>query len=134
MTSLASSFSSLVTLNSVNYIGHTVEAKDDTADVDQRLGYLRLFAVLGSVRRDDRRQGLVGKHGVERHRNRLRGLVGTRVCARKRRGHRDATGAAEEGAAATAVVQSGVPFGALNVFRRVLDGDRHVGPAADRNT
>jgi flagellar basal-body rod modification protein FlgD len=31
MTSLASSFSSLVTLNSVNYIGHTVEAKTDTA-------------------------------------------------------------------------------------------------------
>jgi flagellar basal-body rod modification protein FlgD len=31
MTSLASSFSSLVTLNSVNYIGHTVEAKADTA-------------------------------------------------------------------------------------------------------
>jgi flagellar basal-body rod modification protein FlgD len=29
--SLASSFSSLVTLNSVNYIGHTVEAKTDTA-------------------------------------------------------------------------------------------------------
>jgi flagellar basal-body rod modification protein FlgD len=31
MTSLAGSFSSLVTLNSVNYIGHTVEAKTDTA-------------------------------------------------------------------------------------------------------
>jgi flagellar basal-body rod modification protein FlgD len=31
MSSLASSFSSLVTLNSVNYIGHTVEAKADTA-------------------------------------------------------------------------------------------------------
>ncbi|WP_315745371.1 MULTISPECIES: flagellar hook assembly protein FlgD [unclassified Bradyrhizobium] len=31
MSSLASSFSSLVTLNSVNYIGHTVEAKSDTA-------------------------------------------------------------------------------------------------------
>jgi flagellar basal-body rod modification protein FlgD len=31
MTSLASSFSSLVTLNSVNYIGHTVEAKTNTA-------------------------------------------------------------------------------------------------------
>jgi flagellar basal-body rod modification protein FlgD len=31
MTSLAGSFSSLVTLNSVNYIGHTVEAKSDTA-------------------------------------------------------------------------------------------------------
>ncbi|NPU69651.1 flagellar biosynthesis protein FlgD [Bradyrhizobium sp. 83012] len=31
MNSLASSFSSLVTLNSVNYIGHTVEAKSDTA-------------------------------------------------------------------------------------------------------
>jgi flagellar basal-body rod modification protein FlgD len=31
MTSLASSFSSLVTLNSVNYIGHTVTAKTDTA-------------------------------------------------------------------------------------------------------
>lgn len=31
MGSLASSFSSLVTLNSVNYIGHTVEAKSDTA-------------------------------------------------------------------------------------------------------
>ena len=31
MTSLASSFSSLVTLNSVNYIGHTVEAKTDTS-------------------------------------------------------------------------------------------------------
>ncbi|WP_315835678.1 flagellar hook assembly protein FlgD [Bradyrhizobium prioriisuperbiae] len=31
LTSLASSFSSLVTLNSVNYIGHTVEAKTDTA-------------------------------------------------------------------------------------------------------
>jgi len=31
MTSLAGSFSSLVTLNSVNYIGHTVEAKADTA-------------------------------------------------------------------------------------------------------
>jgi flagellar basal-body rod modification protein FlgD len=31
MSSLASSFSSLVTLNSVNYIGHTVEAKTDTA-------------------------------------------------------------------------------------------------------
>lgn len=31
MTSLANSFSSLVTLNSVNYIGHTVEAKTDTA-------------------------------------------------------------------------------------------------------
>jgi flagellar basal-body rod modification protein FlgD len=30
MSSLASSFSSLVTLNSVNYIGHTVEAKADT--------------------------------------------------------------------------------------------------------
>lgn len=30
MTSLAGSFSSLVTLNSVNYIGHTVEAKTDT--------------------------------------------------------------------------------------------------------
>lgn len=31
MTSLASSFASLVTLNSVNYIGHTVEAKTDTS-------------------------------------------------------------------------------------------------------
>jgi flagellar basal-body rod modification protein FlgD len=31
LTSLAGSFSSLVTLNSVNYIGHTVEAKTDTA-------------------------------------------------------------------------------------------------------
>lgn len=31
MTSLASSFSSLVTLNSVNYIGHTVQAKTNTA-------------------------------------------------------------------------------------------------------
>ncbi|UFZ04730.1 flagellar biosynthesis protein FlgD [Bradyrhizobium ontarionense] len=31
MSSLAGSFSSLVTLNSVNYIGHTVEAKTDTA-------------------------------------------------------------------------------------------------------
>lgn len=31
LSSLASSFSSLVTLNSVNYIGHTVEAKTDTA-------------------------------------------------------------------------------------------------------
>jgi flagellar basal-body rod modification protein FlgD len=31
MTSLASSFSSLVTLNSVNYIGHTVEAKTNGA-------------------------------------------------------------------------------------------------------
>ncbi|WP_035980912.1 FlgD immunoglobulin-like domain containing protein [Bradyrhizobium sp. STM 3843] len=31
MSSLASSFSSLVTLNSVNYIGHTVVAKTDTA-------------------------------------------------------------------------------------------------------
>lgn len=31
LSSLASSFSSLVTLNSVNYIGHTVEAKSDTA-------------------------------------------------------------------------------------------------------
>ena len=31
MSSLASSFSSLVTLNSVNYIGHTVEAKTDTS-------------------------------------------------------------------------------------------------------
>ncbi|WP_456617995.1 MULTISPECIES: flagellar hook assembly protein FlgD [unclassified Bradyrhizobium] len=30
LTSLAGSFSSLVTLNSVNYIGHTVEAKTDT--------------------------------------------------------------------------------------------------------
>ena len=33
MTSLASSFSSLVTLNSVNYIGHTVEAKTNTAQL-----------------------------------------------------------------------------------------------------
>lgn len=31
LTSLAGSFSSLVTLNSVNYIGHTVEAKTDTS-------------------------------------------------------------------------------------------------------
>src|ERR1700751_5898072 len=31
MTSLASSFSSLVTLNSVNYIGHTVTAKTNGA-------------------------------------------------------------------------------------------------------
>ncbi|MGY8667545.1 FlgD immunoglobulin-like domain containing protein [Bradyrhizobium sp. UFLA05-109] len=31
LSALASSFSSLVTLNSVNYIGHTVEAKSDTA-------------------------------------------------------------------------------------------------------
>jgi flagellar basal-body rod modification protein FlgD len=31
LSSLSSSFSSLVTLNSVNYIGHTVEAKTDTA-------------------------------------------------------------------------------------------------------
>jgi flagellar basal-body rod modification protein FlgD len=31
MTSLAGSFSSLVTLNSVNYIGHTVEAVTDTS-------------------------------------------------------------------------------------------------------
>jgi flagellar basal-body rod modification protein FlgD len=31
LSSLASSFSSLVTLNSVNYIGHTVEAKTDTS-------------------------------------------------------------------------------------------------------
>jgi flagellar basal-body rod modification protein FlgD len=31
MTSLAGSFSSLVTLNSVNYIGHNVEAKSNTA-------------------------------------------------------------------------------------------------------
>ncbi|MCP3464196.1 flagellar hook assembly protein FlgD [Bradyrhizobium sp. CCGUVB23] len=31
LSALASSFSSLVTLNSVNYIGHTVEAKTDTA-------------------------------------------------------------------------------------------------------
>ncbi|MBW5435706.1 flagellar biosynthesis protein FlgD [Bradyrhizobium canariense] len=31
LNSLASSFSSLVTLNSVNYIGHTVEAKSDTS-------------------------------------------------------------------------------------------------------
>ena len=31
LTSLSSSFSSLVTLNSVNYIGHTVEAKTDTS-------------------------------------------------------------------------------------------------------
>ncbi len=31
MSSLAGSFSSLVTLNSVNYIGHTVEAKNNTA-------------------------------------------------------------------------------------------------------
>jgi len=31
LNSLASSFSSLVTLNSVNYIGHTVEAKTDTS-------------------------------------------------------------------------------------------------------
>jgi flagellar basal-body rod modification protein FlgD len=31
MTSLAGSFTSLVTLNSVNYIGHTVEAKTDTS-------------------------------------------------------------------------------------------------------
>ena len=33
MTSLANSFSSLVTLNSVNYIGHTVEAKTNTAQL-----------------------------------------------------------------------------------------------------
>ena len=33
MTSLANSFSSLVTLNSVNYIGHTVEAKTNTAEL-----------------------------------------------------------------------------------------------------
>jgi flagellar basal-body rod modification protein FlgD len=33
MTSLAGSFSSLVTLNSVNYIGHTVEAKTNTAQL-----------------------------------------------------------------------------------------------------
>jgi flagellar basal-body rod modification protein FlgD len=33
MTSLAGSFSSLVTLNSVNYIGHTVEAKTGTAQL-----------------------------------------------------------------------------------------------------
>lgn len=33
MTSLAGSFSSLVTLNSVNYIGHTVEAKTNTAEL-----------------------------------------------------------------------------------------------------
>ena len=42
MTSLASSFSSLVTLNSVNYIGHTVEAKTDTAtltDSSATFGY-----------------------------------------------------------------------------------------------
>ncbi|UPK37437.1 flagellar biosynthesis protein FlgD [Bradyrhizobium sp. 186] len=31
LSSLAGSFSSLVTLNSVNYIGHTVEAKTDTS-------------------------------------------------------------------------------------------------------
>ncbi len=31
MSSLANSFASLVTLNSVNYIGHTVEAKTDTS-------------------------------------------------------------------------------------------------------
>lgn len=31
MSSLAGAFSSLVTLNSVNYIGHTVEAKTDTS-------------------------------------------------------------------------------------------------------
>ena len=31
MSSLASAFASLVTLNSVNYIGHTVEAKTDTS-------------------------------------------------------------------------------------------------------
>jgi flagellar basal-body rod modification protein FlgD len=34
MTSLASSFSSLVTLNSVNYIGHNVEAKTNTATLN----------------------------------------------------------------------------------------------------
>ena len=42
MTSLASSFSSLVTLNSVNYIGHTVEAKTDTttlSDGSATFGY-----------------------------------------------------------------------------------------------
>ncbi|WOH79651.1 FlgD immunoglobulin-like domain containing protein [Bradyrhizobium sp. BEA-2-5] len=33
LSSLASSFSSLVTLNSVNYIGHTVEAKSNTAEL-----------------------------------------------------------------------------------------------------
>lgn len=33
MTSLAGSFSSLVTLNSVNYIGHTVEAKSNTVEL-----------------------------------------------------------------------------------------------------
>jgi flagellar basal-body rod modification protein FlgD len=34
LTSLAGSFSSLVTLNSVNYIGHTVEAKTDTSTLN----------------------------------------------------------------------------------------------------
>src|ERR1700761_1623386 len=33
LTSLAGSFTSLVTLNSVNYIGHTVTAKTDTAQL-----------------------------------------------------------------------------------------------------
>ena len=33
LTSLAGSFTSLVTLNSVNYIGHTVTAKTDTAEL-----------------------------------------------------------------------------------------------------
>jgi flagellar basal-body rod modification protein FlgD len=34
LTSLAGSFSSLVTLNSINYIGHTVEAKTDTSTLN----------------------------------------------------------------------------------------------------
>lgn len=51
MNSLAGSFSSLVTLNSVNYIGHTVEAKTDTAqlsDGSATFGY-SLSAASGDV-------------------------------------------------------------------------------------
>ena len=58
LSALAGAFSSLVTLNSVNYIGHTVEAKADTADADQRLGDLRLLAVGRGEQRLDHHQGL----------------------------------------------------------------------------
>ncbi len=74
MTSLASSFSSLVTLNSVNYIGHTVEAKTNTAELTNGSATFGYSLTSAASQRRDHDPGFLRQHGVERQGHRQRRL------------------------------------------------------------
>lgn len=74
MTSLASSFSSLVTLNSVNYIGHTVEAKTDTATLTNGSATFGYSLSAASSNATITIKDFLRQHGLHRQRHRQRGL------------------------------------------------------------